>query len=168
MFTFSFAPKGWAFCNGALMNLQQNVALYSLIGVYYGGNGTTNFGLPDLRGRVPRHLSAQSPQVGQAAGSETVTLLATNLPAHNHTLSGSSLAANINNPDGTSYYATPSGSTSPIPPIYAPAAAQGATVVALNEATVSTAGGSEPHPNMQPWAVTNFCIAVQGIFPPRN
>ncbi|EGY02434.1 hypothetical protein AZA_87911 [Nitrospirillum viridazoti Y2] len=164
IFTWDWAPKGWALCNGALLNLQQNVALYSLIGVYYGGNGTTNFNIPDLRGRTPRHLSQQQPQVGLSAGSENVTLTAANLPQHTH-------STNVANSPGTTPPAALAGrlpgNCSTTNPVYIPAANAG-TTVALNQASVAVAGSSSPVANMQPWVTANYCIAISGIFPPRN
>ncbi|TWB20399.1 microcystin-dependent protein [Nitrospirillum amazonense] len=164
IFTWNWAPKGWAACNGATMNLQQNVALYSLIGVLYGGNGTTNFNLPDLRGRSPRHVSQQQPQVGVSAGSENVTLLASNLPLHTH-------STNVVNATGTGPGTALAGrlpsNTNGTTPIYIPAA-QAGTLVALNAASVAAGGASAPVANMQPWVTANYCIAMSGIFPPRN
>lgn len=164
IFTWDWAPKGWAVCNGALLSLQQNVALYSLIGVMYGGNGTTNFNLPDLRGRSPRHLSQQLPQVGLSAGAETVVLGSANLPAHTH-------STNVANTSGaappTALVGRLPGNGSTANPIYIPPA-QAGTPVALNSASVSIAGTSAPVPNMQPWVTANYCIAMTGIFPPRN
>lgn len=164
IFTWDWAPRGWALCNGALMNLQQNAALYALIGVLYGGNGTTNFNLPDLRGRSPRHLSQQQPQVGLSGGAENVVLTAANLPAHTH-------STNVANTTGTTPPAALvgrlPGNGSTANPIYIPPAQAGAPV-ALNQASIAIAGSSAPVPNMQPWITANYCIAISGLFPPRN
>ncbi|MDE1149915.1 MAG: tail fiber protein [Azospirillaceae bacterium] len=164
IFTWNWAPKGWALCNGATLNLQQNIALYSLIGVYYGGNGTSNFNLPDLRGRTPRHLSQTMPTVGLSAGSETVGLTLQNLPTHTHSTS----VANTNGTTPpTSLAGRLPGNVSGGSFVYIPPA-QAGTLVALNSASIAIAGGSVPVANMQPWAVANYCIAMSGVFPPRN
>ncbi|KQN21205.1 phage tail protein [Sphingomonas sp. Leaf33] len=182
IFGFNFAPRNYAYCNGQLLSIAQNTALFSLLGTQYGGNGTTTFALPDLRSRVPMHFG-QGPglsprQIGEVGGTESVTLLSTQMPAHNHTFTntstlnatqakgtdqipatGSLLARPINNPANA------------IPQIYVPAGTVGDAVAlgGLNVAgTIGVAGGSQPHPNMQPYLVLNFCIALQGIFPSRN
>ena len=163
---FSFAPKYFAQCNGQLLPINQNQALFSLLGTQYGGNGTTNFALPDLRSRTPvgygpsvaSNWQPPSVSIGQAAGVENVTLLAANVPAHTHLVNATTAAGTSRNPlDGL--FATES-----TPLIYAAPS----TTVPLNAATIGATGGNQPHPNMQPYATANFCIALSGIFPSRN
>ena len=159
IFGFNFAPRGWALCNGQLLSIAQNTALFSLLGTMYGGNGQTTFGLPDLRGRVPVHFG-QGPGLsnysqGEVAGSETVTLTQNQAPAHSHLVAASNGAADSTRPAGK-VPATGGG--------YA-AAGDGST---MNPAMVNSSGGSQPHENIQPYLVLNFCIAVAGIFPSRN
>jgi microcystin-dependent protein len=162
---FNFAPKFWALCNGQLLPINQNQALFSLLGTQYGGNGTTNFALPDLRSRTPiGYASSVDPswqppsvQIGQASGVENVTLLSTNLPAHSHQLNATTANGTIRNPNGA-IYANTTVSLHAAP----------TTQVPLNPATVAPAGGNQPHPNLQPYSVINFCIALSGIFPSRN
>ncbi|WP_457318835.1 phage tail protein [Stenotrophomonas sp. P5_B8] len=164
---FNFAPKYFAQCNGQLLPINQNQALFSLLGVQYGGNGVTTFGLPDMRGRTPvaYALSAdgawQPPamQIGQQAGTENVTLLPTQLPAHGHQVVGVAAAGDNRNPTGRTFAG--GGTTK----LYA---AQGGALVAQAPSSVAPAGSTQPHPNMQPYATLNFCIALQGIFPSRS
>ena len=154
--SFPFAPRGWALCNGQLLPINQNQALFSLLGTTYGGNGQTNFALPNLQGRVPLHVG-NGHGLGDNGGESSHTLNVSELPGHGHSLAASSAATNG--------MATPNGN-------YlgggnnAYHTAQNLT--ALNAATVSTMGGSQPHENMAPYLVLNFCIALQGIFPSRN
>lgn len=168
---FNFAPKFWAQCNGQLLPINQNQALFSLLGTQYGGNGTTNFALPDLRSRTPvGYASSVDPswqppsvQIGQAAGVENVTLLSSNLPAHGHAVNASTGAADNRNPTGR-VYAT-STSTGAAPNLYA---ANSGAAVPQNAQTVGASGGNQPHSNLQPYTAINFCIALSGIFPSRN
>ncbi len=160
---FNFAPRYFAQCNGQLLPINQNQALFSLLGTQFGGNGTTNFALPDLRSRTPVSFDSSSVQIGQAAGAENVTLQGSNLPAHNHSMNASTANGDNRNP-GNRVFAT-STSTGTPPDLYASSA--GATVP-QNPGTVSTAGGNQPHSNIQPYTTINFCIALQGIFPSRN
>lgn len=164
-FSFSFPPKGWAYCAGQLMAINQNQALFSLLGTTYGGNGTTTFALPDLRGRVPMHFGAGFVQ-GQVGGEENVTLDINELPAHGHAFNGTSSAANAKRPVTNSALAqsTTSAGVSPGDSFYAPPG----TAVALNANTVGAVGGSQPHTNLQSYLVINWCIALTGIFPSRN
>jgi microcystin-dependent protein len=162
IFPFNFAPRGWAFCNGQLLPLAQNTALFSLLGTTYGGNGSTNFALPNLQGAVPMQ-PGQGPglslyDLGEQGGSETVTLLATELPSHSHNLSASS-SDGIDPSPGNSLLAAGLG----IGAYAAPAAA-----TTLADGSVAVSGGSQPHNNMMPYLTLNFCIALQGIFPPRT
>ena len=168
---FNFAPKYFAQCNGQLLPISQNQALFSLLGTQYGGNGTTNFQLPDLRSRTPlgSGVSADSGwqpspvQNGEIGGSETVTLLTSNLPTHVHAANASTTDGDNRVPVGR-VYAT-SINNSPAVALYA--ASTGATVP-MNAQTVAQAGGTQPHSNLQPYEVINFCIALSGIFPSRN
>jgi len=164
IFAGNFAPRGWAFCNGQTMSIAQYSALFSLLGTTYGGNGTTTFNLPDLRGRVPIGMG-QGPNLtprveGEMSGEENHTLISTEMPMHNHLVSTTAAVGTVQAP-GTSFPAsTPRGTT----PIYG-ATTDGTT---LSPQAVSLAGGSQPHNNMQPYLVTNYIIALQGIFPSRN
>ncbi len=166
---FNFAPKFFAQCNGQLLPIAQNQALFSLLGTQYGGNGQTTFALPDLRSRTPIGYASsvdsgwQPPpvQIGQVSGVENVTLLSVNLPAHNH-LANASTANGDSRAAGGRIFATSTNAGSSPPNLYA---ASTGTLVPLNAQTVAPAGGSQPHPNLQPYSVINFCIALQGIFP---
>lgn len=162
MFGFVFAPKGHAYCNGQLLSIQQNAALFSILGTTYGGNGTTTFGLPDLRSRSPLH-QGQGPglpayALGQNGGEENHTLLVSEMPQHTHTLAASSNAADLSLP--TSNYFGSGGQA-----VYGPSAGIDSTMAAN---AVSTYGGNTPHVNLQPYLTINFCIALAGIFPSRN
>jgi microcystin-dependent protein len=168
---FNFAPKLWAQCNGQLLPINQNQALFSLLGTQYGGNGTTTFALPDLRSRTPiGYASSVDPgwqppsvQIGQVAGVENVTLLSNNLPNHSHAVNASTTAGDNRIPS-TRVFATSTNTAAPAS-LYAPSTG---ALVPLNAQTVSPAGGNQPHPNLQPYNVINFCIALSGIFPSRN
>jgi len=169
---FNFAPKFWAQCNGQLLPINQNQALFSLLGTQYGGNGTTNFALPDLRSRTPiGYASSVDPgwqppsvQIGQASGVENVTLLSTNLPAHSHSANASTASGDNRSAAGR-IFATSTNAGSPPPNLYA---ASNGPLVPLNAQTVAPAGGNQPHPNLQPYSAINFCVALSGIFPSRN
>ena len=163
MFGFGRTPNGWQACDGSLLPIAQNQALFSLLGTQYGGNGITNFALPDLRSRTPVGY-ASSVQIGQSSGAENVTLLSTNLPSHTHSVNASTTAGDNRNPS-TRVFAT-STNTSPNAPVNMYAPSTGA-LVPLNAQTVSPTGGNQPHPNLQPYSVINFCIALSGIFPSR-
>jgi microcystin-dependent protein len=151
--SWNFAPKGWAFCNGQLLPINQNQALFSLLGTTYGGNGQTNFALPNLQGRMPIHRG-DGFTLGESAGESAHTLTVQELPAHNHTLQG-----------------VPTNGDTPIPAALANAnnlyssAAPNAT---LNPGSMANTGGSQAHDNMPPYLVLNFVIALQGIFPSQN
>jgi microcystin-dependent protein len=162
IFPFNFAPKGWAWCDGQLMPLSQNTALFSLLGTTYGGNGQSNFALPDLQGRAPMH-HGQGPglslhDLGESAGSETVTLLQSEIPAHQHTLRGSNNLGDSPLPTGNSLAR------------YANAYQQNTNqnLTSMSPSALAPAGGSVPHNNMQPYLTFYFCIALQGVFPPRT
>jgi microcystin-dependent protein len=156
---FNFAPKGFAFCNGQLLPISQNQALFSLLGVNYGGNGSTTFALPDLRGRTPVG-SSNGTDVGQLGGVENVTLLPGQLPAHNHAFNANTATASAYDPTKGVFGGT--GSTN----IYASSTA--GPQIALNAAEIDNTGQTLPHPNLQPYTVLNFCIALGGIFPSRS
>lgn len=156
MFGFAFPPRGWAQCNGQLLAIAQNQALFSLVGTTYGGNGTTNFALPNMQSRTPVHWG-NTTVLGEVGGTETVTLNASQIPAHSHQVLASSGAASSGSPGGN--YLT----TQPSEALYtAPANANGAM------ASQAASLGTQPHTNIQPYLVVNFCIALQGIFPSRN
>ena len=152
---FGFAPKGWAICSGQLLPINQNQALFALLGTTYGGNGTTTFQLPNLQSRVPMHQS-NSHDIGEVGGTEAVTLTSAQIAAHGHQVSqpASKDAETTNRPDGA--YFTQGGS-------YA-----GSANTSLGATATSSAGGSQAHTNLQPFLTLNFVIALQGIFPSRN
>lgn len=157
IYSFGFAPRGTAQCSGALLPLNQNQALFSLLGTRFGGNGQTNFALPDMRGRVP---VGQGPQnvIGTPGGVEAVTLNQNQIPMHLHVAVATGADGTARNPVDNLY--AKAGS-----PLYGPA--NGHTVT-LNPATVSSSGGNQAHDNMQPYSVLNFCMLLSGIFPSRG
>lgn len=157
LFSFGFAPKGWAMCNGQLLPINQNQALFSLLGTTYGGDGRVNFGLPNLQGRVPAH-AGQNYFQGQLFGTTTHTLTISEMPSHNHLM-----RANSNG--GTQNIATNSVYTDAPQNFYK---ANMNPTIPMNPGAISNAGGSQPHQNQQPYLVLNWCIALQGIFPSRN
>ena len=165
IFGFNFAPTGWALCNGQILPISQNTALFSLLGTTYGGNGQSTFALPNMQSNAPMH-PGQGPglslhDLGATGGSEFVTLLQSEMPAHSHVMRGSGDPANNNVVTnamaakplgrGNNLYTTASG------------ALQG-----MNPSAIAPAGGDLPHNNMMPYLVLNFCIALQGVFPPRT
>jgi microcystin-dependent protein len=165
IFPFNFAPKGWAFCNGQLLPLSQNTALFSLLGTTYGGNGKSNFALPDVQGRAPMH-PGQGPglslhDLGESAGEETVTLLESEIPAHRHALQANAATADLQAPSPSRVLARASGGSA-----YQTDSA--ANIVAMSDQALAPAGGDQPHNNLQPYLTLNFCIALQGVFPPRT
>ena len=165
IFPFNFAPKGWAFCDGQILPLSQNTALFSLLGTTYGGDGKSNFALPNLQGNAPMH-PGQGPglslhDLGEQGGSETVTLLESEIPSHTHSMmastqpgedaapnTGEALARSV----GASLYQTETISN----------------IVQLSPSALVPAGGDQPHNNMMPYLALNFCIALQGVYPPRT
>jgi microcystin-dependent protein len=157
MMSFNFPPKGWAFCNGQLLPINQNQALFSLLGTYYGGNGQTNFALPNLRGQVPIHVGSGYIQ-GQKGGQTAHTVTNSEMAQHFHFAMGSSAASGNQAPPGGALLGT-SGNN-----VYAEPAA----FLACAPSEITNFGGSQPHNNMMPYLVLNFCIALQGIFPSRN
>jgi microcystin-dependent protein len=157
MFAGTFAPLGWMFCEGQHVSISENEALFTLIGTTYGGNGQTTFALPDLRGRLPIHqgtgTGGSTYLVGQAAGTEAVTLTQNQIPAHNHSLLATSATADRRNPKGSLFAEAAE-----------PAYAAPGTLVNL-AGTTSPAGGSQPHPNVQPFLCIHFIISLFGIYP---
>lgn len=155
--SFNFPPKGWAFCNGQLLPINQNQALFSLLGTTYGGNGQTTFALPNLQGNVPMHMG-QGHTLGERGGEQSHTLNISELPQHNHPLTASTAAATTNDPTSNFLAATPNNTyfSGGNPTIAATAMASG------------NVGGSQAHLNMQPFLTLTFCIALQGIFPSQN
>jgi microcystin-dependent protein len=155
--SFIFAPKGWALCNGQLLPINQNQALFSLLGTTFGGDGRTNFALPDLRSRAPIHVGG-SHTLGEKGGEPAHTVTNNELPTHTHVLNASSASGTQQVPVGNVFAVTPNQ-------LYH--AADGA-MAALAAGTVTNTGGSQAHLNMQPYLTLNFCIALQGIFPSPN
>jgi microcystin-dependent protein len=166
LFSFNFPPKGWAFCNGQLLPINQNQALFALLGTAFGGNGQINFALPNMQGRTPIH----NIQPGEAGGTSSVTVTQAQMPTHTHLLqvrNAAPGALNGNVGAATKYFATGVAATSTgnqNVKIYG----TGGAGQALDASSVTNAGGSQPHTNMQPYLVLNYCIALQGIFPSRN
>jgi microcystin-dependent protein len=174
MFGFNFAPQGWAMCNGQLLPINQNTALFSLLGTSYGGNGSTTFALPDLRGRVAIQQGSGvglTPYViGEVGGSENVTLTAQQMPGHNHMVNCDGSATNTGGSvfgvgaGGTPSNNIPGLATSPSHAVYS----NHPPNATMNPVMIAAAGGSQPHTNIQPFLALNFCIALEGIFPSRN
>ena len=157
---FNFAPRGWAFCDGQILPINQNQSLYSLLGTTYGGDGRTSFALPDMRGRTPIHVGRSNGggehRLGQKSGEETHTLAANEMPSHDHVAQASNQTGNTPIPaanvlaSANNVYRAPSNLTQ------------------LRSGTVTNVGGGQAHENMQPYIAVNFCIALQGLFPSRN
>lgn len=162
-FGFNFAPRDWAFCNGQLMSIAENDALFALIGTTYGGDGQNTFALPDFRGRAPMHFGSGFVQ-GQMAGNETVTLTTAQIPAHNHTFLANSGLATVATPVANSAIASPKDVNNDFAYMYTTANAD----TTINNGTIGNAGSNQPHENMQPFLAMNYCIALFGIFPSRN
>lgn len=156
MVGFNFPPRGWAFCDGQILPINQNQSLYSLLGTTYGGDGRSSFALPDLRSRTPLHRSSGHP-LGQRSGAETVTLTAAEIPSHTHTLRASSSAGDVR-PSTNNVLASAE--------LYRPYDATRST--ALRSGSISNVGGGQAHNNMQPYTTVSFTIALQGLFPSRN
>jgi microcystin-dependent protein len=151
--SFSFPPKGWALCNGQLLPINQNQALFSLLGTTFGGDGRVNFALPNLQGRTPIHVGSGH-TLGESGGEQTHTLSIGELPTHTHVMNGSSTPAETNTPTTSAYLGSVSNA-------YGPAS----NLVSLSPASVTNVGGSQAHANTQPFLTLSFCIALQGIFP---
>ena len=157
VFSFAFAPKGWALCNGQLLPINQNQGLFSLLGTTYGGNGQTNFALPNLQGRTPIHVGSGH-TLGQSGGEQSHTLSISEMPTHTHAANASANPGNnvvptgalLGSPLNLSYHSSDNSLTS------------------MNPGTLVNTGGSQAHQNMQPYLTLNFCIALQGIFPSPN
>ena len=157
--SFVFAPKGWALCNGQLLPINQNQALFSLLGTTFGGDGRVNFALPDLRGRTPLHVGSGH-TLGERGGEQAHTLSIAELPTHTHVLNGTTAAATTGNPAGNLLAQTDATTGD----VYgAPA-----NLVAMAPQAIGNTGGSQAHLNMQPFLTLSFCIALQGIFPSPN
>ena len=159
MVGFNFAPRGWAFCDGQILPINQNQSLYSLLGTTYGGDGRTSFALPDLRGRSPRKGGASVTNLGQKAGAEAVTLTTAQIPSHTHTFQVNAGSSNSLTPEGN-YLGKDSS-----PTLYHPG---GGAQVGMEPDIVGATGGGQAHNSMQPFLTINFCIALQGLFPSRN
>jgi microcystin-dependent protein len=155
--SWNFPPRNWALCNGQLLPINQNQALFSLLGTTYGGNGQTTFGLPNLQGRIPVHRGGGF-QLGQTGGEENHTLTVSELPTHTHLMTVVTGNATTNAPAGALLASSNNAYQSP----------SSGNFVAVNPATVSNVGGSQAHTNLQPYLVLNFCIALTGIFPSQN
>ena len=156
IFSCNFAPRGWAMCNGQFLQINQNQALFSLLGTTYGGNGQTTFALPDLRGRVPMH-TGDGLTLGQRSGEESHTLIVSEMPVHTHQANGSANGPTVTSPN-SNFWASNTGFTP-----------YGTTPgISMSSEAVSNVGGNEPHNNMSPFLTLTFGIALQGIFPSRN
>ena len=166
IFAGNFAPKGWAFCDGQILPISQNTALFSLLGTTYGGDGKSNFALPNLQGSAPLQ-PGQGPglslrDLGEVGGEQTVTLLTTEIPVHSHAPQGNTVGGDQNNPAGTTWAKPHTGKTS----LNTYSNSNANASVLMNP--LPAAGGSQPHNNMPPFLALNFIIALQGIFPPRG
>ena len=168
VFGLNFAPLGWALCQGQLLSIAQNTALFSLLGTNFGGDGRSTFGLPNFQGAAAMHYDqgpGLSPRViGEAGGEDAVTLLQNEMPSHQHALNGFAGRGgeNVNTPSNGDSLTTSVGGLAYIPPSSAP------PLVALASTTLQNSGGGQPHNNLMPYLTLNFCIALQGIFPPRG
>jgi microcystin-dependent protein len=165
IFPFNFAPTGWAFCAGQILPLSQNTALFSLLGTTYGGDGKSNFALPNMQGNAPMH-PGQGPglslhDLGETGGSQTVTLLESEIPSHQHTLMANDNIGNVAAPGPTLCFARSNPGT-----IYT--TITNTAIVQFSANAIAPAGGNQPHNNLQPYLALNFCIALQGVFPPRT
>ena len=167
IFPFNFAPKGWAFCDGQLLPISQNTALFSLVGTFYGGDGKSTFALPDLEGSVRIHTGGAQPGpglsqyfIGEQGGSQAETLLQTEMPIHNHSLQGNFNPGDVFTPGSTVVLTNSSPGNAYV--------AGTANLAQMSPQAISPYGSSQPHNNLMPLLTLNFCIAMQGIFPPRS
>lgn len=161
LFCGNFAPRGYALCNGQLLSIAQNTALFSILGTTYGGDGQSTFALPDLRGRVPNHFG-QGPglsdyALGEVGGSEAETMTTSQMPSHSHQLIANAAPGTVTRPDGGVLARAAAANFAPAP-----------DGTAMNPGALSAAGGGQPIPILQPFLTINFCIALEGIFPSRN
>ncbi|MEM1204439.1 MAG: tail fiber protein [Acidobacteriota bacterium] len=156
---FNFAPRGWAFCDGQILPINQNQSLYSLLGTTYGGDGRTSFALPDMRGRAPMHVG-NGHREGQKSGEETHTLAGNEMPNHDHVAQASASNGNDLNPGGHLL-------SRQVGLIYQEAA-PASDLIPMAAGTTANVGGGQAHDNMQPYLAINFCIALRGLFPSRN
>lgn len=168
LFGGNFAPQGWAFCNGQLLPISQNAALFSLLGTIYGGDGVRTFALPDLRGRAPIHFG-QGPglsnyALGQVGGQESVTLTVTEMPAHTHSVAPAATSSDATVPDPHNQIFAKTATRTTSTNTYAPASSKNGAMAAFDSAI---AGGSQPHSNLQPYVAMNYIIALQGVYPSR-
>lgn len=175
LFAGNFEPRGWAFCNGQILSIAQNTALFSILGTTYGGNGQTTFALPDLRSRVPVHsgngsagTGLSSYQLGQQGGSENVTLTIPQMPQHNHPVNADASNGGALSPSGGNLAQTASGSGRGATTMNTYTTGTPAAPVQLVATTVGAQGGSQGHPNIQPYLGLNFIIAIEGLYPSRN
>lgn len=169
LFGGNFAPRGWALCNGQMLAISTNQALFAILGTIYGGNGTTNFALPNLQGRVPVHAGSGAGlsvyTLGQAGGSEEVTLNTTQMPMHNHMLTGSASNGDSDAPANAYFAQTYDQNAGTNSLTYTASPSSQAT---MNPGVVTNAGGSQPHANLQPYLALNYIICLEGVFPARN
>jgi microcystin-dependent protein len=156
--SFGFPPKGWAMCNGQLLPINQNQALFSLLGTTYGGDGRVNFALPNLQGRIPIHVGSGH-TLGERGGEQAHTISISEVPTHTHTASAANVAATSNAPSNTRMISQSTGAN-----MYTAAS----NLQAMAPQALATVGGSQAHPNTQPYLTLTFCIALQGIFPSQN
>ena len=164
IYPFNFPPKGWAFCDGQILPLSQNTALFSLLGTTYGGDGKSNFALPNMQGNAPMH-PGQGPglslhDLGETGGSDTVTLLESEIPAHPHALRAVADPGDVSLPQQGAVLAATTGATGYVAPTPA--------LAPMSGHALTSAGGDQPHNNLQPYLTLNFCIALQGVYPPRT
>ena len=165
IFPFNFAPTGWAFCNGQIMPISQNTALFSLVGTFYGGNGQSTFGLPNLQGSAPMHAGFDTGPglsqhfLGESGGTDTVTLLQSEMPAHTHPMMAQINPGQVKLPGATTSLARSAGGFAYL--------ASPANLAAMAPQAVALVGSSLPHNNLMPYLTLNFCIALQGVFPAR-